>query len=241
MDVDYGRNYRQLYQRHWWWRAREAALVETITRLRPAGGWDTILDVGCGDGLFFDKLLEFGDVEGVEPAAELVDPHGAHRHRIHTLPFDEGFQPNRRYSLILMLDVLEHLDNPSEALRHALSLLSVGGTVLITVPAFMTLWTNHDVVNHHRIRYTKRSFRAVARQAGLRIDEERYWFQWMFPFKVAVRLAERVLSREPASPRVPPPWINRPLYHWSRVERGLLDGFDVPFGSSLLIIGGKSD
>lgn len=67
------------------------------------------------------------------------------------------------YSLILMLDVLEHLEDPVGALQHAVDLLTPEGTLLITVPAFMALWTNHDVLNHHLTRYTKRSFSNVAR------------------------------------------------------------------------------
>ena len=126
--------------------------------------------------MFFDRLLEYGEVEGIEPSAELVNPAGVHRQRIHVRPFDESFQPANRYSLILMLDVLEHLDDPVGALRHAVQLLSSGGTILITVPAFNLLWTNHDVINHHRVRYTRSSFREVARQAGFRIDRERTGF-----------------------------------------------------------------
>ncbi|HYN08016.1 MAG TPA: class I SAM-dependent methyltransferase [Vicinamibacterales bacterium] len=239
MDAEYGKRYRDLYQHHWWWRAREAALLETITALRPSSGWAGILDVGCGDGLFFDQLRSFGDVEGVEFSADVVDPHGPHRHRIHVCPFDDHFKPGHQYDLILMLDVLEHLDNPVGALRRALELLAPPGLLIITVPAFMALWTNHDVINHHRTRYTRRTFRSVANAAGMRIDQERYWFQWMFPIKLAARVAERLSGREPAPADIPPRWLNRLLYRWSRVERQLLDPLRLPFGSSLLAIGGR--
>jgi SAM-dependent methyltransferase len=240
MDADYGRQYRELYERHWWWRAREAALLETLNRIRPSAGWPRILDIGCGDGLFFDRLREFGEVEGIEPSAELVNPAGVHRQRIHVRPFDESFQPANRYSLILMLDVLEHLDDPVGALRHAVRLLSSGGTMLITVPAFNLLWTNHDVINHHRVRYTRSSFREVARQAGFRIDREQYWFQWIFPVKVAGRLVERALGSQPAPAQVPPAWINDTLYRLSRLEHRLLNPLRPPFGSSLMVVGGRS-
>ena len=238
MDADYGRQYRELYERHWWWRAREAALLETLDRIRPPAGWPHILDIGCGDGLFFDRLLKFGEVEGIEPSAELVNPTGAHRERIHVRPFDDSFQPSNRFGLILMLDVLEHLDDPVGALRHALRLLAPGGLMLITVPAFNLLWTNHDVINHHRVRYTRSSFRVVAREAGFRIDLEQYWFQWTFPVKIAGRLVERALGSEPAPARVPPEWINDTLYRWSRLEHRLLKPLRPPFGSSLVITGG---
>ena len=87
---------------------------------RPGGR--SILDIGCGDGLFFDRLLKFGEVEGVEPVGELVNPTGATANRIHVGRFDDRFQPVVNcFELILMLDVLEHLDNPVGAVRRGVS------------------------------------------------------------------------------------------------------------------------
>jgi 2-polyprenyl-3-methyl-5-hydroxy-6-metoxy-1,4-benzoquinol methylase len=104
--------------------------------------------------------------EGVEPCAELVNPQNPFRNRVHVCPFDTNFRPGKQYSLILMLDVLEHLENPIVAMKHALDLLAPEGRMILTVPAFMSLWTNHDVLNHHHIRYTKQTFRKVAQGAG---------------------------------------------------------------------------
>src|SRR5436190_189838 len=78
VDATYAQEYRELYERHWWWRARERFILDELARLRPAAGWGAILDVGCGDALFFDALSRFGDVEGVEPDASLVTPNGPH-------------------------------------------------------------------------------------------------------------------------------------------------------------------
>jgi SAM-dependent methyltransferase len=237
---DYGERYRELYERHWWWRARERMILDTLRRKQPPGGWKKILDVGCGDGLFFEPLSQFGEVEGIEPAEALVSKTGAHRSRIHLGPFDENFQPGRQFSLILMLDVLEHLPNPGGALRHALALLAPGGKLLVTVPAFKLLWTNHDVINEHFTRYTRKTFRVLARQAGLRIESERYFFHWLFPFKLATRIAERATNLPPELPAVPPRWANSLLYALSRLEQETWGGLPVPFGSSLMVLGGKS-
>ena len=75
MDSDYGARYRDLFQRHWWWRARERVILDALRAHQPAAGWRDVLDVGCGDGLFFDELSKLPGVqlvEGVEPA-ELVE------------------------------------------------------------------------------------------------------------------------------------------------------------------------
>jgi SAM-dependent methyltransferase len=110
LERDYARQYRDLYTRHWWWCAREEAILRVIHRRFSPNANLRILDVGCGDGLFFSRLAQFGEVEGVEPDGELVDPQGPYRARIRIASFDTNFCPREPYSLVLMLDVLEHLD-----------------------------------------------------------------------------------------------------------------------------------
>ena len=237
MDREYGNRYRDLYEKHWWWRARTKYIVDTLRRYRHQTGPATILDVGCGDALFFAQLKEFGDVEGVEPCQELVSPNNPDRSRVHICSFDEHFAPGKAYSLILMLDVLEHLADPVAALRHAMKLLEPHGTFIATVPAFMALWTNHDLLNHHFTRYTKQSFREIASGAGLAIEEERYLYHWIFPVKIAMRLAERALRLKPKPPIVGKKWINEFLYRVSRLEQVVLSRLPIPFGSSLMVVG----
>jgi len=236
VDPRYGERYRYLYHHHWWWRARTEFIVDRLRRLRPPPG-SKILDIGCGDGLFFDRLREFGEVEGIEPCRELVSPSNSYRDRIYIGPFDGDFRPGKFYSLILMLDVLEHLEDPVGALRHVLSLLGPGGIFVATLPAFMLLWTNHDVLNQHFTRYTKSSFRDVARKAGLQILEERYLYHWTFFAKLVVRLYEQATRPEPTPASVPPVSINAPLYWLSRIEQTTISRLPIPFGSSLMIIG----
>lgn len=239
MDSNYGQAYRELFERHWWWRARTELILGTLRTLRPEQGWKRILDIGCGDGLFFDQLAEFGEVEGVETSAELVRPDNPHRDAIHIGPFDQSFQPEKPYSLILMLDVLEHLENPIAALAHATDLLAPGGVMVVTVPAFMSLWTAHDVLNRHFTRYTKGTFREVADRAGFQIQHERYFCHWTFPAKLAVRIRESIVHPAPQPPKIPGFWINETLFWLSRVEQKTLKVLPVPFGSSLLVVGGR--
>jgi 2-polyprenyl-3-methyl-5-hydroxy-6-metoxy-1,4-benzoquinol methylase len=241
LNPEYGERYRDLYEKHWWWRARTELIIETIRRFGPREGRSSILDVGCGDGLFFPRLREFGEVEGVEPFAELLNPLNPDRNRIYTCPFDLNFQPGRQYSLILMLDVLEHLEDPVGALRHVRDLLLPDGKVLITVPAFMTLWTNHDLINHHFTRYTKAQLRRVSKEAGLRIVKQRYLYHWTAPAKIALGVTERTLRLQPKPARVPPDWINRTLFWLSRLEQKTISKLPMPFGSSLMAIGTRTE
>src|SRR5271166_244576 len=240
MDPKYGERYRDLFERHWWWRARSRLILDVLRRLQPAQGWKTILDIGCGDGLFFPELSRFGQVEGVEPFAELVSPSNPYRDRISICPFDENYRPGKRYSLILMLDVLEHIEDAAGALGHAIDLLEPDGRLVATVPAFMALWTNHDVMNQHFVRYTKSTFREVAQRAGLRIQEERYLYHWTCPVKLGIALRERLFRLQPKPAQVPMWVINESMYFLSRMEQRTLTPLSLPFGSSLMIVGAKA-
>ena len=97
------------------------------------------------------------------------------------------------------------------------------------------------MINEHVTRYTRRTFRRLARQAGLEIQAERYFFQWLFPVKLATRMLERAMAPQPRPARVPPRWINTPLYLLSRLEQNTWGQLPWAFGSSLMVWGRKSD
>jgi SAM-dependent methyltransferase len=238
MQSEYARLYRDLYQRHWWWRAREALLLQTLRNLHEEGPPLRLLDVGCGSGLFFDRLSEFGEVAGVEadPTLARADPRFSPKIQIGDFA---SVRPPGTYDWVLMLDVLEHMRNPEQALRNAFAVVESSGRVVVTVPAFPLLWTSHDVINRHVTRYTRGSLRGLVEQAGGRVDRLQYFFHWLFPGKLAVRLIESL--RGPSGPeQVPPPFVNRCLYWLSRVEQSLLGGVRLPFGTSLLAICSKN-
>jgi len=236
MHPEYARRYRELYAKHWWWRAREALILDELARLYTPGSGGTILDVGCGDGLLFEELARFGPVEGVEMDPTGVSPGGRWVDRIHVRPFDQGFAPGKSYALVLMLDVLEHFAEPVPALARAVDLLDAGGAILVTVPAFPAQWTSHDEINRHFTRYTRASLLELARASGARVERSRYFFQWTSPIKLVVRLKEAVLGGEPAPPRLPPRWLNALFYALSRIEQKAVSVWPVPFGSSLLAV-----
>ena len=238
MYTDYAAKYTDLYTHHWWWRAREEFVVSTLRRL-DIGTNNSVLDVGCGNGLFFPRLEEFGTVEGVEIDGSLISSDNPYREHIYITPFDKQFQSPRRYSLILMLDVLEHLEDPVAAVKLGLELLQPKGIIVATVPAFNLLWTTHDEINDHYLRYTKRSFARLAGEAGMRIDYWRYFFHWVWPLKLAVRLKEKVFPAKPRLPRIPSPPINSTLFALARLEQFVFRALPLPFGNSLLVVGSR--
>jgi len=236
MDRQFAANYHNLYKDHWWWRAREYFILAAIEEIQRRRSTAKILDVGCGDGLFFEHLSRFGDVEGIEPDQSLLSDDGPWRNRIYASPFDSTFQPGKRYSLILMLDVVEHVRDAGNFLICALRLLDRGGTLILTVPAFPSLWTSHDDLNQHFKRYTKKTLSDMASQVGMKVLTSRYFFHWIFPLKLLLHWKESFFGAQSLVPGVPPGWINEVLLYVSLAEQKLFRYICLPFGSSMIAI-----
>jgi 2-polyprenyl-3-methyl-5-hydroxy-6-metoxy-1,4-benzoquinol methylase len=235
LDPKYASYYRKLYKTHWWWRMRERWVLDVIRRAQPRSGWRNILDIGCGDALFFDRLADYGDVEGIEPDRSLVSEANPHRSQIAIGPFDESFCPGKRYGLVLMLDVLEHLHDPLSALCQVAALLENEGNLVLTVPAYNAVWTNHDVLNHHVTRYKKSTLFPIIRAARLEVLESSYWFHWTFPTKLAQRALEKAFRLQPTNPSIPGSVLNKILMGISAVEHSLFRPLHIPFGTSLFV------
>lgn len=237
MHPAYASSYRRLWDRHWWWRSRRAFVRRLVRRLSLPDG-AKVLDIGCGDGLFFDELGKLGEVYGIEPDASLISPGNPNRSRIEVTPFGPDYQSDRRYNLITMLDVLEHIEDDRGTLQRINGLLAPGGYLVMTVPAMHWLWSMHDVANRHYRRYSRRELGGKIGEQGLKLERCGYTFGWT----VGAMLARRALApatRDSASAdadaytvRTPPAPINFTLYGLTRLEQTVTRPFGTPMGSS---------
>ncbi len=236
MDAAYLAAYEALYRSHWWWRAREALLLREISALSAETTLSTILDVGCGNGLFFPSLERFAETYGVEPVTEVLDPQGPYRARIHAGPLDDTYTPPRPVDLLLALDVIEHLTNPDAFLASAKRVLRPGGVCLVTVPALRLLWTAHDDLNGHVTRFSRSELVSLFGRHGFAIVHARYFFVLLAAAKLATRFVEAWRPITPQTPRVPPIFVNALARHACLLEQRLLGRHAPGFGSSLLLI-----
>ena len=93
--------------------------------------------------------------------------------------------------LVLMMDVLEHVDDDRGLVRHYAAKVPSGAHFLATVPAFRFLWSGHDVFLEHKRRYRLGEIETTMRDAGLQVVRSAYYFGFVFPLAAAVRLATR--------------------------------------------------
>jgi 2-polyprenyl-3-methyl-5-hydroxy-6-metoxy-1,4-benzoquinol methylase len=232
--------YRTVYEIekiHWWCVARQRIVEDTIRQIElPARA--RVLDVGCGTGAILEALSARFEAYGTDTsqlAVDLCRQRGLTNAFCCTL---ETFpQPGLRFDLVTLLDVVEHIDDDLGILREAHRYLRTGGWAVVTVPAYQFLWGPHDVVNHHKRRYTKKSLRRVLQAAGFEVRMLSYFNTILFPVALVAWGAERLL-RLAADPRpsVPAGPVNALLTAVFASERYLLRSLALPYGLSLIAL-----
>ena len=85
------------------------------------------------------------------------------------LPYNLPSNIKTNFDLIVLLDVLEHIDDDSQSLTTVRSLMNNKALILITVPAFQWLWSDHDVLHHHSRRYSKSTLKEKLDSSGFRV------------------------------------------------------------------------
>jgi SAM-dependent methyltransferase len=228
----------QYADRHWWYRARREVLADLIARrIRPPAD-ARILEIGCGTGPNLDMLARFGTVDAVEidPAARAIASQRLGR-PVHDAPLPrlQGI-PEGAYDLVAILDVLEHVEADREALESIARKLKPGGRILIAVPAHPWMWSAHDVVNHHKRRYTRKTLRAVVAEAGLKVEMMSWFNSLLFPLAAAARLAGKVRKKEDSDDKLPPAPLNALFQAVFGLERYAIGRLPLPPGVSLVAI-----
>ncbi len=228
----------ELDQVHWWYRARREILSDLIARRIALPADPRILEVGCGTGHNLEMLRRFGRVDGIEvdPAArELATARLGQPILDAPLPALPGIADGA-YDMIAILDVIEHVEEDVAGMRALAGKLKPGGKMLITVPAFPFMWSAHDVVNHHKRRYTKKTLKALVADSGLKLEMMSWFNSLLFPLAATARLAGKVTGNKDSDDKLPPKPVNK-LFEWTfGLERYALGRLPFPPGVSLVAI-----
>jgi SAM-dependent methyltransferase len=147
-----------------------------------------------------------------------------------TLPDDQAarvFAPHR-LDTVVALNVVEHIPDDVDSLRTMAGMVSRGGRVVVLVPALEVLFGSLDRELQHQRRYTRRTLRAAAEAAGLRV-EALFWFNFVGTFGWWWN------ARVRPTPRIPTDQLRAfdALVPLLRLERYL----PLPCAQSLVLVG----
>lgn len=228
--------YDQFYeveQQHWWFVARQDILLrylDNFIRLKPEA---RILDVGCGTGALLQELSKRAHAYGLDASERAIaycrrrGLKNVYCGNLHAVP------TNHLFDCITLFDVIEHLENDVDVLIDARSLLKDSGTILITVPAYQWMWSEHDVRNHHKRRYSAPQLRDVVRQAGYTVVHCTYFNTLLFPLALIRRLWSKAVNSHTNDLELPSQPVNALFREIFRVEKYLLPWASLPFGVSI--------
>ncbi len=220
---------------YWWHVAKRQLVMNLLQKYCPPPG--RLVEGGIGSGRNLVEFNEMGfDVTGFDLMPESVQHvrnRGIEDVRVHDLgqpwPVEE-----KSLRAVVLLDVLEHVEDPAMVLRHAHRALEDNGAIIITVPAHPWLFSRWDEQLGHFRRYTVKQFRQHANEAGFRVSWLNYWNSFTMPAAVAVRGWEKLFPKrtQPDFPHVSS-FTNRALLTAAAAERWCLDHVGVPTGLSL--------
>jgi 2-polyprenyl-3-methyl-5-hydroxy-6-metoxy-1,4-benzoquinol methylase len=203
--------------------------VMTLRWLGPGRG-RTLLNIGCGNGLFTEMAIAAGfDVEACEPdpvahaaAAAATPGVSVHLGGLFDVTWD---RPTA--DVVVMHDVLEHIEDEPGAIDRVVSLLDDRGRAIISVPALQPLYGLHDELLGHYRRYSKHTLRdAVSRRMS--IERLRYFG---FSFLPVTLWYSRIRRQPyPTATATGPNMIGRAFSLACRVEERI----PTPIGTSLV-------
>ncbi len=149
----------------------------------------TVIDFGSGSGFFayelhkaFPEYIE--DVLLIDigyTKAEMEATKDAPVKKLRYIP--NGIND----SIVIMMDVLEHIEDDYAIIEDIKKRLGSNAFFFITVPAFMSVWSSHDVYLGHYRRYTIPMLRELLSKTKCKIDQQYYIYGSIFPLVWMVR------------------------------------------------------
>jgi SAM-dependent methyltransferase len=243
MVIAYEKRYHEVETDNWWFVSRRRYLLDV---LRNAPKESKILDIGCSSGIFLKDLEGLGfkrehlyGIDISEKAIENCKNNGIQNAFVMDA---QNISLTENFDIIVASDCLEHLENDTKAIRNWYGLLKTGGAIYVFVPAFQSLWSNHDEVNMHFRRYTSKELRGKLVSENLTILKGSYWNFSLFIPLYLFRKVDAVLSRNKKKEGqiIDNKTANIILLKLLLFENKLLKYVNFPFGVSTFCIARKN-
>jgi SAM-dependent methyltransferase len=237
MDPSAYREMADTEKRHWWFVGRRRIIGDVVAGLGLPAHAD-ILEIGAGTGGNLPWLSKFGTVTAVE-----MDPF-ARRHAFETTGIEvlDGALPDnvpfegRKFDLICMFDVLEHVEFEAASLDVVARHLKPGGRFVVTVPAYSWMWSEHDKMLHHFRRYTRGTLRTALEGSGMRVEKLTHFNAALLPVAMAARAVAKLTKKGSPGTGMPSSGLNSILAGILSSESPVVSKKGLPFGLSVMAI-----
>lgn len=224
-----------------WWHISKRRVVKKFIEEYTASNKLKILDIGCGTGRNIEQLQNLGNIYGLDNSNEALK--FCRKRGLKNLILGSAEKTNladNSFDIITLLDVLEHTDD-KKTLKEAGRILKRNGLLIITVPAYNRLWSQWDIVLHHKRRYTTKSLARIINANNFQILKISYMYSFLILPVILIRLFKSLLFRKdyPSDFKLTSKPVNYLLDQLSSFESNLiLNGF-IPFGTSIIAVAKK--
>ena len=221
---------------HWWFRCKGSFVADAIRRRRPPQSPDArLIDIGGGAGGVTaivgwprDRLVVLDGSPLLAATALRRYGTSAVAGRVDQLPVGAG-----SFEVALLLDVIEHLEDPVATLREARRILAPEGLLVVNVPAHPRLWSGADEALGHVRRYTRPLLVQHLQDAGFEVTWSSHVFSWLVA-PVWLRRRTAVTEQGKLGLDASGPLVDRIALVLARVERSVAARLPLPFGTSIL-------
>jgi SAM-dependent methyltransferase len=226
-------------KRHWWFRGRRRLLDDVLRNLvDSAAPPKTIYDIGCGVGNNCQVLASYGKVIGIDvspQALEYCKNQGYADLLLRNAENLEGI-PDDSADIVVAMDILEHLDDRA-ALAEFTRILKPSGHLVVTVPAFPSLWGLQDELGEHHRRYRMGPLTRLIEEADcVPVRKTHFNFFFFLPIYL-VRAITRLFRLDPwVERKVGTLFLNNLFYAVFGMEIFLLRWISYPYGVSIMLV-----
>ncbi len=235
--------YEEMYRQETglWWHVGKRELVRTYLMQLHKNKRRRYLDAGCGTGaMMLEMLPYFRSVYGLDMSTEALN---FCRKRKLTKVTQADLEtklpyPANYFDAITALDIVEHIKRDSFFITELYRLLQPGGKLIVTVPAYRSLWTYWDVKLGHKRRYRLEQIQSLLTAAGFNINRITYFNSFLLA-AVPIRQAKNFLGANQSDFINLPGPLNFLMSLATTFERQILKIINLPAGISILAVAEK--
>jgi len=224
----------------YWWHVTRLNITEKVIRNHFSSPSDlNVIDYGCGTGGFLFELnnrLGFKSFLGVDASEQAI--LYARRYGDYYAHVEPGdFSVFQNMDLVLLMDVLEHIDEDAVLLAKIMGSLKKDACIVISVPAHPFLFSSWDMSLNHYRRYTKKGVLKLVRHSGGNILYMNYYLSYLVLPIYFIRVFRKKYY-DSNNCEFPPvnPALNKFFLLLNRFEMFLDSFVPLPMGSSLMAV-----
>lgn len=234
-QAEYQAGYPTGIEKHFWNVARNKLIYKLVAeRVSPE---DLIIDLGCGPGIVTEYLCEKGyNCRGIEKGWAPVKNKLATLIDTNTELFDLPLERKAKIKLVLLLDVIEHMEERQSFIAKIRNQLPNCEHLIITVPARKELWTAFDDYWGHYLRYDRPTLAAELEASGFKVINNNYFFHWIYFVSLLskwIGIKKEVEFKSPDR-NILLAALHRVLAWVSQIDNSLIPGFVL--GSSIVCV-----